>query len=290
MSAHAQESDSFQVEFSPSFKGYNTIPRALSDDPTLDMGARMVYILLMGYAQGKGECCPGQEAIAQNLGITRVRVRKHLQELEQRGWISQRRRGQGQTNFYIIHFEPVPAEGSLETLPEGSLGNLLEGSLGNHEVRSYVFKGSRFSKVPTLTPLEGFPQFDPLKTVVRRKNERSAEQAARRDRVKAAWLAASVIRHEEAYFDRLPNVKKIDNAVAEHGVERVEEAIRLYGEVLASEDHWWTYRYTLCDFLVRSRFDSFLPEAEPLTNFKHHRNGNDPPEPTYPLLPAGETF
>jgi DNA-binding FadR family transcriptional regulator len=48
---------------------------------------------------------PGQERLAEDMGMSRSRVTEFIGELEKAGLVTIQRRGQGRTNFYTIHFQ-----------------------------------------------------------------------------------------------------------------------------------------------------------------------------------------
>jgi len=69
-------------------------------------------------------------------------------------------------------------------------------------------------------------------------------------------------------------------ALVSHDQPDILQAIELYATVLASTKHWFTYGWTLEEFLKRG-IPKFLPEVQPLTRVLWHRpNGNstDAPE------------
>ena len=87
--------------------GFTQIPNYVLRDKELSFGARLTYTLLLSYAWQEGSCFPGQERIAQNLGISRQSVSRFLQQLREAGYIDWERRGLGKTNIYrILDFEP----------------------------------------------------------------------------------------------------------------------------------------------------------------------------------------
>ena len=59
-----------------------------------------------------------------------------------------------------------------------------------------------------------------------------------------------------------------------NSVDKICEAIRLYGEVLKSEDHWYTNKVPLLKFLKETMFEYFLPELNPLVELKKQTFNN----------------
>jgi hypothetical protein len=60
--------------------------------------------------------------------------------------------------------------------------------------------------------------------------------------------------------------RKIKNAVNDYTLEGVLKAIDNYAKVLQSPLHWFSYKWTLEDFLQRG-LAKFVDEADPLNNF-----------------------
>jgi hypothetical protein len=88
--------------------GFTQIPNFILKDPLLSVGAKVAYSMFLSYAWHNDSCFPGQERLAEDMGMSRSRVTEFIGELEKAGLVSIQRRGQGKTNFYPIHF-PVKA-------------------------------------------------------------------------------------------------------------------------------------------------------------------------------------
>ena len=84
--------------------GFTQIPNFILRDPNLTIGAKTVYSLLLSYAWHNDLCFPGQETLAQALGMSVGSVNAYVKELEGSGLIEITRRGQGKTNIYTINF------------------------------------------------------------------------------------------------------------------------------------------------------------------------------------------
>ena len=88
-------------------QGFTQIPNFVLKDKRLSFGARLTYTMLLSYAWQEGSCFPGQEKIAQDLGVSRQRISEFLQELRRAHYIDWKRRGLGRTNvYYILDLEP----------------------------------------------------------------------------------------------------------------------------------------------------------------------------------------
>jgi Helix-turn-helix domain len=85
--------------------GFTQVPNFILKDPEISVGAKVVYAMFLSYAWHNDSCFPGQERLAQDMGLTRVRVTQLTAELERAGLVTIMRRGQGKTNLYTIHFQ-----------------------------------------------------------------------------------------------------------------------------------------------------------------------------------------
>jgi hypothetical protein len=84
-------------------KGFTQIPNAILRCSTLSVGSRLLYAILLSYAWQDGQCFPGQERLANDLGFKSVQgIRKLLTELKKAGLIQVVRRGHMRTNVYVI--------------------------------------------------------------------------------------------------------------------------------------------------------------------------------------------
>ena len=83
-------------------QGFTQIPNHILRDTRLSFGARLAYAMLLSYAWQEGSCFPGQERLAQDLGVSRRSASAFLRELREADYVSWRRRGLGRTNLYRI--------------------------------------------------------------------------------------------------------------------------------------------------------------------------------------------
>ena len=84
--------------------GYVLQPRAILKNPNISPGAKNVYSLLIDYGWNNEYCFPGQDRIAEDMGMSVSRINEFIKELESFGVIEITRRGQGKTNIYRIKF------------------------------------------------------------------------------------------------------------------------------------------------------------------------------------------
>jgi len=186
-----------------------------------------------------GSCFPAQETVAEQAGLSRMTVSRAVRALEELGWLVVRPGGgRGHPNVYSA------------AIPET------------------VTRGDPFKR-ETVTggPLNGTPG---LQEDVKEDVNPSPTEI-----VREAWLAESALtRHRPSYFDDAVR-RAVAKAVAKYGLDDVQYAIGNYAAVLASPDHYWSHRWTLVEFLKRG-LDRFVPEADPLANFRRERDRVDP--------------
>ena len=71
--------------------------------------------MLLSYAWEKDSCFPGQEKMAEDLGISRQVINGYLQELKTYEYVSWERRGLGKTNvYYILDYKPLKVEADVK--------------------------------------------------------------------------------------------------------------------------------------------------------------------------------
>jgi len=85
--------------------GFTQVPNFLLRNSKLSMGAKLTYAMFLSYAWHNNRCFPGQERLADDIGMSRTSVTAFIGELESYGFIAIQRRGQGKTNFYTVHYQ-----------------------------------------------------------------------------------------------------------------------------------------------------------------------------------------
>ena len=89
--------------------GFTQVPNFILKDSQLSPGSKVTYAMFLSYAWHNDSCFPGQDRLAEDMGMSRSRVTEFVSELESHGLISIQRRGQGKTNIYTVHFQVRPA-------------------------------------------------------------------------------------------------------------------------------------------------------------------------------------
>lgn len=78
------------------------IPVGVLFAASVSVGARLLYAALKHYAWSSESCWPGQERLADELGVSEKSLRAYLKELQDARLIRVRRRGLGKTNLYFL--------------------------------------------------------------------------------------------------------------------------------------------------------------------------------------------
>ncbi len=84
-------------------KGFTQVPNFLLKSKKLSSGDKMTFAMLLSYAWQNDFCFPGQQRLAEDLGLSDRSVRTHLKALEVNGLLAIQRRGQGKTNIYELN-------------------------------------------------------------------------------------------------------------------------------------------------------------------------------------------
>jgi hypothetical protein len=92
--------------------GFTQVPNFILKDAKISPGAKVAYAMFLSYAWHNDSCFPGQDRLADDMGLTRPRVTQLIGELEKAKLITITRRGQGKTNIYTIHFRVEPDQTS----------------------------------------------------------------------------------------------------------------------------------------------------------------------------------
>lgn len=85
--------------------GFTQVPNFLLRDSRLSIGAKLTYAMFLSYAWHNNRCFPGQERLAADMGMSVPSVSNFIAELSEHGFIDIKRRGQGRTNLYTVHFQ-----------------------------------------------------------------------------------------------------------------------------------------------------------------------------------------
>jgi hypothetical protein len=86
------------------------IPNWLLERRELSQGAKLCFARLGQFGGVKGNCHPGQQVLADSLGVVARQARKYVAELEAHGLIVSTRKGLGKSNSYTFIWHPWSEE------------------------------------------------------------------------------------------------------------------------------------------------------------------------------------
>lgn len=69
--------------------GFTQVPNFVLRNSDLSVGAKVTYAMFLSYAWHNDSCFPGQDRLANDMGLTRVRVTQLIAELEKAGFRTQ---------------------------------------------------------------------------------------------------------------------------------------------------------------------------------------------------------
>lgn len=229
--------------------GHVTIPNVVVLDDRLSLGAKMTYGYLkhLAWRTRNGTVESALVTLCRDLAISENTARGYLRELSELGLVETKRRGLGLPNLYIVH-DPDP-ESEPEVPQELRLRN---GDSAVQETEDVSFPPST--------------QED-----VRPKNTARAQNVLM---VTSMWSAHAppLIEHRESYLTEAKTRAAVDRALRRYPVEAVVAAVENYAAVVGGDEFRWDHRWTIVDFLKRG-LDRFVPEADPLRNFRIKASG-----------------
>ena len=83
-------------------QGFTQLPIRVLKDTRLWFVARLTYAVLLSYGGDKDICFPGQNRIAEDLGVSARSVRTFLYQLKEHGYISWKYQGPSKPNLYSL--------------------------------------------------------------------------------------------------------------------------------------------------------------------------------------------
>jgi biotin operon repressor len=82
--------------------GFTMIPNLVFNRTDLSSNAKLTYMGFLFHSWQKGSCFPGQQRLAEELGLSIATIRRATRELQARGLLRVTQRGQGKTNIYTL--------------------------------------------------------------------------------------------------------------------------------------------------------------------------------------------
>ncbi len=94
--------DSILVEDEALQGGLVMLPKVILHARNLSRDAKILYAILVDYAWQERRCFPGYARLCEDMGASEPIVRKYMRELEEVDLLTQKRRGLGKTNLYVL--------------------------------------------------------------------------------------------------------------------------------------------------------------------------------------------
>ena len=95
--------------------GFTQVPNFVLKSEAISPGAKLAYAMLLHYAWQNDFCFPGQECLANDMGMGKRSVIRFMAELAKAGFIAVTRRGLGQTNLYHLFLHPAKTKPKTRT-------------------------------------------------------------------------------------------------------------------------------------------------------------------------------
>ena len=86
-----------------STRGFTQVPNLVLESTKVSPGAKLAYAMLLKYAWHNQFCFPGQDRLAKDMGSGKRSVVRYMQELENEGFVTIKRRGLGKPNLYELN-------------------------------------------------------------------------------------------------------------------------------------------------------------------------------------------
>ena len=84
--------------------GFTQVPNHILKSKSLTVREKITYAMFLSYAWNNDYVFPGQEKLANDIGVGTRSITTFIKGLEKKGLITIKRRGLGKTNICHIHF------------------------------------------------------------------------------------------------------------------------------------------------------------------------------------------
>ena len=85
-------------------EGFTQVPNFILKNDSLTVGEKITFAMFLTYAWHNDKVFPGQERLANDIGVTRQSVSTFIKGLEKKGFLTIKRRGLGLTNIYTLRY------------------------------------------------------------------------------------------------------------------------------------------------------------------------------------------
>ncbi len=88
-----------------SSKGFTQVPNMVLESKKISPGAKLTYAMLLKYAWQNDYCFPGQERLAEDMGVGKRSVVTYIRELEDQKFIGVKGQGGGKSNIDTLRLK-----------------------------------------------------------------------------------------------------------------------------------------------------------------------------------------
>lgn len=85
--------------------GFTQVPNFILVSKKVSVGAKLTYAMLLKYAWQEDYCFPGQDRLADDMGVGKRSIVRWIKELEENSFLKVSRRGQGKSNLYELNLK-----------------------------------------------------------------------------------------------------------------------------------------------------------------------------------------
>lgn len=85
--------------------GFTQVPNFILVSKKVSVGAKLTYAMLLKYAWQDDYCFPGQDRLADDMGVGKRSIVRWIKELEENSFLKVSRRGQGKSNLYELNLK-----------------------------------------------------------------------------------------------------------------------------------------------------------------------------------------
>lgn len=129
--------------------GFAPTPRIVLRHPRLSRNSKTTYSLLLDYAWQSGSCFPGQQTLANDLGVSIRTIQRDLEELKDFGLIDWKQRGKNRTNiYYILPLDFLTSPKTLKNTDTTNLSHPDTSNLSSHDTTdmSHIIEEVEYKK------------------------------------------------------------------------------------------------------------------------------------------------
>ena len=96
-------------------EGFTAVPNFILKNKNLTVGEKMTFAMFLSYTWHNNSCFPGQDKLAEDIGVTRRSINTFVKGLEKKGFLTIQRRGLGKTNIYTLRYRVQQKSTNMST-------------------------------------------------------------------------------------------------------------------------------------------------------------------------------